>query len=105
MNVNFIVYGLFVLTTFSVLLHYIRFRPNAVFDMWNKKGYTMYLYQNVVYSLSLYFVINPMGFLNNTIYGFVMCSTVIFVVSMLFSVLTFKIEEFILKFINGLFRS
>ena len=85
MNVNFLIYGLLVLTILSVVFHYIHIRPNKLFNVWNKNGYTMYLYQNVVYSFTLYIIILPFELQRNSMIGFVACSFAIFIMSVFFN--------------------
>lgn len=105
MNVNFLIYGLLVLSILSVVFHYIHIRPNRLFNVWNKNGYTMYLYQNVVYTFTLYIIILPLELQRNSMIGFVACSFAIFIMSVFFSFVTVRIEEITLHYVYGLLKT
>lgn len=105
MNVNFLIYGLLVLSILSVIFHYIHIRPNRLFNVWNKNGYTMYLYQNVVYTFTLYIIILPLELQRNSMIGFVACTFAIFIMSVFFSFVTVRIEEITLHYVYGLLKT
>lgn len=49
----FLIYGIFALCLLSIIFSFIHVKANKVFDIWNKHGYTIYLWQNIFFTIEV----------------------------------------------------
>lgn len=95
----FITYNLVTLCILSLILSFIKLPENKFIRIWNTKGYTIYLYQNIVF----YFVapiIHRCQNLPNWI-NFIIAFILIFTISTCLSYFTYSLEKYIM---NSLFN-
>lgn len=98
----FVIYGLFFLSFLSVIFTYVTIKPNRLLDIWNKDGYTIYLYQNMV--IGSFFLLMRGFFPNfleeNRFMYCLLAMIYIFVVSTYLSKVTVPIEKWFLKILK-----
>lgn len=98
-DIIFLFYGLTSLSAFSILFSYISIKPNKCLNVWNSKGYTIYLWQN----LSFIIVFGIMKFfplLNNILVAMVL----IFIISSLTCFPAHYVETMIKSIFTRLFK-
>ena len=93
----FLLYGLMMLGVLSLILGNVTMRSNKLVELWNKRGYNIYLYQNLIYYCFVVFcnsfkIVLPVG-----IVGFVISVFCILLLSTLFCVIFYTIECWVLK--------
>lgn len=97
----FMFYGFFALCVLSLILSKVKIPNSRLLDIWTKKGYTIYLYQNISYYIFFIIIRNCDLFYPHNLCNFVLSSVIIFIISTLLSYITFTFEQFILKkFLN-----
>lgn len=100
LNPLFVAYGLFALCVLGILLHKINIPACKVFEVFNKRGYTIYLYQNIafcfIYPLHLVLVSK----LSSNLLQFLICSVIVFVISYAMSFITYRFEFGIMKLLR-----
>lgn len=90
----FLFYGLFFLCFISLILWHIKLPKLWIFQLWNSRGYTIYLYQNFVYFMLYTFLLSYIKKIQCDFIQCLICSVIIFLVSTLLSFLTCRIERF-----------
>lgn len=90
----FMTYGLVAILGCGLFFSFVRIPHNRVLDLWSKRGYTIYLYQNfVIYSVYLFMDLVPIS--ADSLGVAVLCSVVTFVVLTLISFILYPFERFI----------
>lgn len=90
----FLVYGVMTLGLLSLVFTKVKIPYNRVVDFWNKRGFNLYLYQNVVYFVYWRFAFDRVQeMVGNQLAVFVISSVVIFIGSMLLSLITYPVER------------
>ena len=89
----FLLYNLLVLCVLSIILNRISIPNLKIFQTWNTRGYTLYLYQNV-----LFFFVYPFYkvLISNNHYQIIqwgICAVIMFVLSTIISHFTFSFER------------
>lgn len=92
----FLAYGIVSLFVITFIFSKIKIPSLNIIELWNKRGYTIYLYQNVVYFIFIHILSNYRIF-NNFILDFLFSSVCIFVISTLLSYLTYPYEKIMTK--------
>lgn len=95
----FITYNLVTLCTLSLILSFIKLPETKFIKIWNTKGYTIYLYQNIVF----YFVA-PIIYRYQNLSSwitFILAFILIFTISTCLSYFTYPLEKYIM---NSLFN-
>lgn len=98
----FVAYGFFSLCLCSIVFGHCRLPSNSLLKRWNQAGYTIYLYQNLVYAVwSMCFYHWEMFYSHRWIGGFA-SALAVFVGSTLLSYFTIPIERWCMQQINSL---
>lgn len=94
----FLTYDFVVLCMLSLLFSRIKIPENRLVMLWNERGYTLYLYQSIVYfgMFAIYLaVISKIG--NHLIEGMI-CVMLMFVMSTIASYVVYPLEKVIMNF-------
>lgn len=101
-DIMFLVYSVFAVCLLSLIFSKVKIPKTKIFDIWIERGYTIYLYQNIVFFfVNVIYIIVISKIPNGIIQGFV-CSVLVFVISSLLSSFTYKIENIIVDKIRVL---
>ena len=92
----FLCYGLFFLCFISLILGNFKLPKLWIFQLWNSRGYTIYLYQNFIYFLVYIFLLTFIKKIQCEFVQCIICSVVIFLISTLLSFLTYRIERYVI---------
>lgn len=93
----FLCYTTLALCILSLIFSYINIPNSHIISIWNERGYTIYLYQSVVYTMAFLVKKGVAQFTDNTI---IIGSTLvlfIFVASTLLSYITYPVERWIIS--------
>ena len=96
-DVVFLCYTTFALCILSLLLSYIKLPSKRILAIWNQRGYTIYLYQNIVYfavSLAIPYISE---YVEHRIITASIALVLIFAGSTLLSYITYPIEQYIIS--------
>lgn len=96
----FVSYSLIVLVVLSLVFTYVKIPCNKVLSFWNKNGYELFLYQNYVY---WFFIVltNALSIkIEKTVFGFLTCGLVIFLLSMGLNVVKRNFEDVLSRKFN-----
>ena len=93
----FLLYGLMMLSVLALIFGKISIPRNKLIDLWNKRGYTIYLYQNIVYFCFVEFCKLVGVQLPFNIFGFGISLLCILLLSTLFSFIFYPIECWVIK--------
>lgn len=96
-DILFMVYNLLILCAISLVLGKIKLPQSRLLSLWNKRGYTIYLYQSIVY-----FMIFPihLAFIQHIPSRFVQaatCMVILFGLSMAVSYVSYPLENLIMR--------
>ena len=94
----FVLYNIIVLCLLSLIFCKVKIPQNKLVNLWNERGYTLYLYQSIVYfgMFGLYLaVISKIG---NHLLENMICSTMMFVLSTVVSCVVYPLERKITSF-------
>lgn len=103
-DILFLSFGVLALSTLSLIFSRIRIPQTKILRLWNKSGYTIYLWQNVAFiiaSLSLAYI--PAS-INSGIAGFFIKATFIFIISTLIGIIAAPFEKIIIDNASKLFK-
>ena len=92
----FLAYGIVSLFLIIFIFSKIKIPLLYIVELWNKRGYTIYLYQNVVYFIFIH-ILSEYRIFNNFILDFLFSSVCIFMISTLLSYLTYPYEKMMIK--------
>lgn len=93
----FLSYNLFVLCILSLIFNKISIPNLNIFHLWNTRGYTIYLYQNIIFFLVYPFYIEINNKIPNRIVQWGICAIIIFVLSTIVSRITYPFERIIMS--------
>jgi fucose 4-O-acetylase-like acetyltransferase len=97
----FVLYNVVVLCLFSMIFGHIKLKSNWLIDLWNERGYTIYLYQNFV--IWAMFVLKCHFLMILPIYAqWIFCFVFALVVSTALSYLTYPLERKVMKWIHAI---
>ena len=93
----FVIYNIGILCLLSFVFENIKIPRLRLLDIWNNRGYTIYLYQSFIY-----YVLTPVfryfpSYVDIPLLGFLIMSTVIFLTSTLLSYITYPLEQKVLS--------
>lgn len=92
----FLLYGMAMVCSLSIIFGKIKLPYNNIIRIWNERGYTIYLYQSVVFFLVAHFIkyidVIPSAFLQ-----FLISALCVFTISTVLSYITYPIECYILN--------
>lgn len=92
----FMVYNLIVLCLFSLLFSKVKIPESKLIQLWNERGYTLYLYQSIVYfgMFGVYLaIISKIG--NHLLEG-IICGILMFVLSTITSYIVYPLEKWVM---------
>lgn len=72
-------------------------RPNGIIDIWNKRGYTIYLYQTISHSIAYHLVYRQAESIESDFAAFLIYSVTVFVIATAMSYVTYPLEGFVLS--------
>ena len=90
------VYNLIVLCLFSLLFSKVKIPEFKLIKLWNERGYTLYLYQSIVYfgMFGVYLaIISKIG--NHVLEG-IICVILMFVMSTIASYIVYPLERWVM---------
>lgn len=96
----FVVYNMIVLCLFSLLFSKVRIPNIKLVQLWNERGYTLYLYQSIVYfgMFGLYLaLISKIG--NHLVEG-IICITLMFMMATIASFVVYPLERWVMRKLN-----
>ena len=94
----YLTYNILALSVLSITFSRITLRGHYVLDVWNTRGYTIYLYQSVVFSITS--VVRqqlPIAILTPLPLRFLIDATLVFLLSTALSYLTHPLERWVMK--------
>lgn len=97
----FVIYGLFALLLLSLLFRKVSVKPYKILSLWNERGYTIYLYQNLVYFAFFPIFLKWISKWESVWLQFTICSASIFIMSTLLSFGTYKLEKVLMGKLYG----
>ncbi len=97
----FLSYNIVVLCLFSLILGRIQLPNLRIFQIWNKHGYSIYLYHSFVLFIVFIFLVLLFQLFESRIIQLICCIPLMFVLSTAFSFLTYKLESNILSAYKG----
>lgn len=90
----FILYGFWALSCLALILHYIKIPRMSLFEEWNRSGYTIYLYQGVVFYIYKLTIHQPIyDLFDGSIFGFVLEALLIFLFLSILQLFILPIER------------
>ncbi len=89
----FCFYGILAISLLSIILRIVKIPRFAYLEIWNKRGYTIYLYQNLVFSIEI--IIHKILLSYNTplLMLFLIDASMVFILSTLLSYLFYPLEQ------------
>lgn len=105
-DILFLVFGTSALCILSIAIKkvalYLRIRkttirPNGIIDIWNKRGYTIYLYQTISHSITYHLVHRWAESMEYYFAAFIIYSVTVFVITTAMSYVTYPLEGFLSK--------
>lgn len=93
----YVVYSLFAISALSLVLGNINLKYNLVFKIWNERGYNIYLYQSVVYTIVS--ILRQKMPLDLPLPGLrlLLDASLVFLLSTALSYLTYPLERWVMK--------
>ena len=93
----YVVYSLFAISALSLVLGNITLKYNLVFKIWNERGYNIYLYQSVVYTIVS--ILRQKMPLDLPLPGLrlLLDASLVFLLSTALSYLTYPLERWVMK--------
>lgn len=101
-NKFFLCYTTAVLCILALIFSHIRIPENRFVKIWNTRGYTIYLYQNMIFFAAVSINNNLLLGIDNQIISGCIMITFIFIASTLLSHITYPLEQYILSKIKFL---
>lgn len=96
----FVGYGLTFICFISLLLGHVKLPKIKVIQLWNNRGYTIYLYQNLIYFVVNESLLSYIKIIQFDLIQLIICSTVIFLLSTLLSFISYRFERFVVSHIS-----
>lgn len=93
----FMVYNMVVLCVFSLLFSKVKIPQNRWVQLWNVRGYTLYLYQSIVYFGMFAVYLGVISKIGNHILEGLICVPLMFFLSTIASYLTYPLERWVMK--------
>lgn len=93
----FLVYNMVVLCVFSLVFSKVRIPQNRWLQLWNVRGYTLYLYQSIVYFGMFAVYLGAVSKIGNHLVEGLICVPLMFVLSTIASYLTYPLERWVMK--------
>lgn len=93
----YLMYNLFVLCFICFVFKRISFSNNKILQIWNTRGYTIYLYQNIVFFLGypIYWLL--IRKISNQIVQWGLCAVIVFTLSTFLSYYTYTFERYVMR--------
>lgn len=88
----FLTFGIIAISALGLIFDKIKIPNNRILRHWNKNGFTIYLYQNLVFAI--YVIIIPEPLFGNTLIDATLAAISIFLLSTMLSFITVPIEKF-----------
>lgn len=93
-DIIFVLYNIGVLCLFGILFSKIEIPNNKLLNWWNKNGYTIYLYQNLVFLFYQKTILTYISiFIGNVYFKIIVSTIIIFIMSTLLSMFTVPFEN------------
>lgn len=95
----FVLYNIAALCLISLLLSKIKFNIPyyKIFKIWNVRGYTIYLYQCVIFYGMHVLYLKSIILIQNRIVQWLICACLVFIFSTLLSHITYPLEQYIMR--------
>lgn len=96
----FLFYNIFVICVLSIIMKRITIPEWKIFRIWNERGYTLYLYQSIVFFVVFGIHLAIVNKIPSVIVQAIICSTLMFVLSTAVSSITYNFEVRIVRFVK-----
>ena len=96
----FLFYNVFVVCLFSLIMKLVTIPEWNFLRIWNERGYTLYLYQSIVFFVVFGVHLAIVKKIPSAIMQAIICSTLMFVLSTAVSCFTYKLELKIVHFVK-----
>lgn len=96
----FLLYNIFSICSLSLIMKRITIPEWKVLQIWNERGFTLYLYQSIVFFVVFGIHLAIVKKIQSPILQAIICSTLMFVLSTAVSSITFKLELRIVGFVK-----
>lgn len=93
----YLAYNLFILCFICLVFNRISFPNYKIFQIWNTRGYTIYLYQNIIFFLSYPIYRLLISRIPNQIVQWGLCALIVFALSTIVSYYTYTFERHIIQ--------
>lgn len=92
----FMVYNLIVLCLFSLLFSKVKIPEFKFIKLWNERGYTLYLYQSIVYFGMFGIYLAIISKIGNHVLEVIICVILMFVMSTIASYIVYPLERWVM---------
>lgn len=96
-DVLFMVYNMVVLCGLSLLLSKVKLPNQSWVALWNERGYTLYLYQSIVYFAMFAIYLGVVSKIGNHLIEGVICILLMFVMSTIASNVVYPLEKWVMR--------
>lgn len=96
-DVLFMVYNMVVLYGLSLLLSKVKLPNQSWVALWNERGYTLYLYQSIVYFAMFAIYLGVVSKIGNHLIEGVICILLMFVMSTIASNVVYPLEKWVMR--------
>ena len=96
----FLLYNIFAICSLSLIMKRITIPEWKVLQIWNERGFTLYLYQSIVFFVVFGVHLAIVKKIPSAIMQAIICSTLMFVLSTAVSCFTYKLELKIVRFVK-----
>lgn len=96
-DVLFMVYNMVVLCGLSLLLSKVKLSNLRWVALWNESGYTLYLYQSIVYFAMFAIFLGVVSKIGNHLIEGVICILLMFVMSTIASYVVYPLEKWVMR--------
>ena len=94
----YVLYGLFALCVLSLIFSRLQLCNNKVFKIWNERGYHIYLYQSIIFTIvEILRQRTPFGLPTSPVVRTLLDGGLVFLLTTGLSYLTYPIERFVMK--------
>lgn len=96
----FLLYNIFTLCTLSILFSRLSIPDIKILQLWNVRGYTIYLYQNIIFFLIYPVYLLQISRIPNRIVQWGICAIIVFTASTIASYFAYPLEKRVMRKLN-----
>lgn len=96
----FLLYNIFILCILSILFSKLSIPNFKILQLWNVRGYTIYLYQNIIFFLIYPIYLLHISRIPNRIVQWGICAIIVFIASTIASFFAYPLEKGVMRKLN-----